>query len=300
MKNILIVGSGALGTLFAGRLAEIGASVTVLGTWRNAIDALNRQGAGLVQPDGSVMRFPVQATKDPAECKNIDLAISLVKAWQTGRAAQQLAQCLPENGVVLTLQNGLGNRETLSASLGARRVLLGVTTIGSTLLEPGLARTGSEGDVFLEAHPCSRDISALLQNAGMKVNIVPDSNSLLWGKLVINAAINPITALLRVPNGILLKRPAARQIMAGLAVETAAVATALGVVLPFVDPIAMVEDVARSTAGNSSSMLQDVLRGTTTEIDAICGAVARAGETHGVPVPLNWTMWQLVSALHAG
>ena len=116
MKNILIVGSGALGTLFAGRLAEIGASVTVLGTWRNAIDALNRQGAGLVQPDGSVMRFPVQATKDPAECKNIDLAISLVKAWQTGRAAQQLAQCLPENGVVLTLQNGLGNRETLSAS----------------------------------------------------------------------------------------------------------------------------------------------------------------------------------------
>jgi 2-dehydropantoate 2-reductase len=223
----------------------------------------------------------------------------LVKAWQTGRAAQQLKECLPESGLIVTLQNGLGNREILCENLGQQRVLLGVTTVGASLLGPGQVQMGGEGSTSLEAHPRSGEVSALLRSAGMQAQIVPDANSLVWGKLVINAAINPLTALLSVPNGVLLERPAARLALAALARETAGVATALGIHLPFVDPVASVEDVARRTAGNRSSMLQDVKRGATTEIDAICGAVVRAGEEHGVSVPFNWTMWQLVSALHA-
>jgi 2-dehydropantoate 2-reductase len=299
MKNILIVGTGALGTLFAARLAASGANVTLLGTWKNAIEAFNREGARLLQPDGSGTQFPVRATDDPLTCEGADLAIVLVKAWQTERAARQLEKCLPEHGLAVTLQNGLGNREILSARLGAGRVALGVTTTGATLLGPGLARIGGEGVISLEAHPRSRELSGLLRGAGFRVEIVRDTNALVWGKLVINTAINPLTALLRIPNGALLERPGARLVMAALARETAAVATAQGVPLPFTDPVSKAEDVARQTAANRSSMLQDVKRGAPTEIDAICGAVVRAGEERGVQAPVNWTMWRLVSALQS-
>lgn len=299
MKNILIVGTGALGTLFAARLAASGANVTLLGTWKNAIEAFNREGARLLQPDGSGAQFPVRATDDPSACGEADLAIVLVKAWQTERAARQLEKCLPEHGLAVTLQNGLGNREILSARLGVGRVALGVTTTGATLLGPGLARMGGEGVISLEAHPRSRELSGLLRRAGFQVDIVRDTKALVWGKLVVNTAINPLTALLRIPNGALLERPGARLVMAALARETAAVATALGVPLPFTDPVSMAEDVARRTSANRSSMLQDVKRGAPTEIDAICGAVVRAGEERGVRAPVNWTMWRLVSALQS-
>jgi 2-dehydropantoate 2-reductase len=120
---------------------------------------------------------------------------------------------------------------------------------------------------------------------------------LLWGKLVINAAINPLTALLRVPNGVLLERPTARALMSTLAREASSVAVAQGIRLPFPNPLQAVETIARRTASNRSSMLQDVERGAPTEIDAICGAIVKAGDQVGVAAPINRTLWQLVSAL---
>ncbi|HEY3311558.1 MAG TPA: 2-dehydropantoate 2-reductase [Anaerolineales bacterium] len=299
MKKILIVGTGALATLFAARLAAAGVGITILGTWEQAIQAFNREGARLSLPDGSTLQVGVRATNDLRVIEKIDLALVLVKSWQTARAASMLAEVLAVDGLALTLQNGLGNRETLAASLGEQRVALGVTTTGATLLGPGQARVGGEGSVSLERHPRSREVSELLQAAGMRVDVVPDANALLWGKLVVNAAINPLTAILRVTNGVLLERPSARRLMASLARETAAVASALQIKLPFNDPVEMAEDVARRTAANRSSMLQDVERAAPTEIDAICGAVVRTGAERGVPAPVNWTMWQLVNALNS-
>jgi 2-dehydropantoate 2-reductase len=135
-----------------------------------------------------------------------------------------------------------------------------------------------------------------LKSAKFNVHIVEDAQSLVWGKLVINAAINPLTALLRVPNGKLLERMPAREMMKALAIETAQVAEAEGVILPFSDPAAAAEEVAHKTAANHSSMLQDVLRGAPTEIDAICGAVVKAGQKHYIDASANWACWKLVKA----
>jgi 2-dehydropantoate 2-reductase len=297
MRDVLVVGTGALGTLFAARLRQAGIGVTVLGTWKNALEALNREGARLVKADGAEVRVAVRATDNPADCKEAALALVLVKSWQTERAARQLSEALAENGLAVTLQNGMGNRETLSRSLGEARVALGVTTYGATLLGPGLARAGGEGVLSLEGHPRAGEVEGLLREAGFRVDIVSDAKTLVWGKLVINAAINPLTALLHVTNGALLERPAARLVMAALAREAAAVAAACGVKLPFSDPVTAAEDVARRTAANRSSMFQDVKRGAPTEIDAICGAVVRVAQERGVPAPVNWTMWHLVSAI---
>lgn len=299
MNNILIVGTGALATLFAALLKGAGNQVTMLGTWKEGIRALNRDGARLVDSHGNEKRFPVRATDDPRECVGAKHAIVLVKAWQTERVARQLRDCLAEDGLALTLQNGLGNRETLARDLGQGRVALGSTTTGATLLGPGLVKAGGEGIVSLERNQALGLLEEALKSAGFNVQTVDNPESLIWGKLVVNAAINPLTALLKVKNGQLLERPFAREVMKTLARETANVANAENIVLPFNDPVAKAEEVAHKTAANTSSMLQDVLRGAPTEIDAICGAVVRAAERHGIGAPVNWTCWKLVRSLTA-
>lgn len=295
--ELLIVGTGALATLFGARLSQTKCHVTMLGTWEQGLDALRTNGARLVDTSGNEHQFMVQATNDPRDCVGIKYALVLVKAWQTERVARQLAECLPRDGVVVTLQNGLGNRETLAQGLGLDRVALGTTTTGATLLGPGLARAGGEGIISMERHRALGPIEEMLRAASFNVHIVEDAQSLIWGKLVINAAINPLTALLRVPNGQLLERPSARRMMSSLAHETAQVASAEKIYLPFEDPIAAAEEVARKTGANHSSMFQDVLRGAPTEIDAICGAVVKAAQKHHILTPANWACWNLVKAL---
>lgn len=294
--DILVVGTGALATLFAARLSAAEHAVTMLGTWENGLQALNENGARLVGATGVEQAYPVDATDNPADCQGARFALVLVKSWQTERAAKQLADCLAEDGLALTLQNGMGNRELLAGSLGSPSVALGVTTTGATLLGPGLVRAGGEGLISVETHLRLGPLEAALTGAGFEVQKAADVDALMWGKLVINAAINPLTAILRVPNGELLQRPAAHNLMRILAQEAAAVAAAQGIHLPFDNAAQAAEDVARKTAGNHSSMFQDVRRGAPTEIDAICGAITTTGEKLGVPTPVNRVCWYLTRA----
>ncbi len=295
--EILIAGTGALATLFAWRLARARHRPTLLGQWQPGLSALREKGARLVDSRGEEQAVPVGVIERPEECAGIRQALVLVKSWQTARAAEELSQCVAPDGLVITLQNGLGNYEILKQALGEERVALGSTTTGATLLGPGLVKPAGEGTISVEAHPRIGPMAAALKSGGFKVEIVQDARALVWTKLIVNSAINPLTALLRVPNGELLRRPAARALMRALAEETARVARAEHVELDIEDAAAMVEDVARRTAENYSSMLQDIRRGAPTEIEAICGAIARTGQQDGVPTPVNEVCWRLVKAL---
>ncbi len=283
--DILIVGTGALASLFAARLSQAGYDITMLGTWNAGLDALRHNGVRLIDSHGNEHKFNVHAIDDPHESVGVKYALVLVKAWQTQRVA-------------VTLQNGLGNRETLMQSLGLNRVALGVTTTGATLLGAGLVKAGGEGPISMERNPALGPLEAALRIANFNVQIVEDAQSLIWGKLVVNAAINPLTALLQVKNGELLERPSAREMLGTLARETAEVAKAEKIKLPFDNPVAAAEEVALKTAANHSSMLQDVLRGAPTEIDAICGAIVKTGEKHAISTPANWACWKLVQAIN--
>jgi len=297
MNKLLIVGTGALACLYAARLTQAGQHVTMLGTWKEGLVALRKDGVRLVDANGNEQSFQVQATEDPRECVGTKYALVLVKAWQTDRAARQLAECLAHDGLAVTLQNGLGNYETLIQHLGLDRVVLGSTTTGATLLGAGLVRAGGEGIISLGQHQALGPIEAVLRSANFNVQIVDDPQSLIWGKLVVNAVINPLTALLRIKNGELLERPSARELMGQLAREAADVAYAENITLPFDDPVAAVELVTQKTAVNQSSMLQDVLRGAPTEIDAICGEIVKRARKHNITVPANEMCWKLIKAL---
>lgn len=228
-----------------------------------------------------------QMGRDPEPA---DLAIVLVKSWQTARVAEHLSSYLKPEGQAISLQNGLGNLELLGS-----RAFPGTTAEGATLLGPGHVRAGGSGPTHAVAPEW---VVQLLQSAGFECYScsMSEAEGLLWGKLSISCGINALTALLRIPNGELLRRPAAGDLMAKAAMECAAVANAKGIRLPFPDPSARVREVAERTATNQSSMLQDILRRSPTECDAINGAVALEGKRLNVPTPVNELLWQLIRA----
>jgi 2-dehydropantoate 2-reductase len=299
--TVALIGSGAMASLLAARLASL-TEVVMVGSWRPQIEAVAQNGLWLEETDGRRHHFPtVRATDQPEQVEPVKLAFILVKSWQTAAAAQRAAQLLQPDGLAITLQNGWGHLEILTAVLGANRVAAGVTSEGANLIEPGVVRHAGRGATYLGYTAVTKErttaVITLLQQAGFDARLEENLNGLIWRKLVVSAAINPLTALLRVVNGELLQRPSAHRLMRSLAEETAAVARAAAIELPPGDPAVWAEEVAAATAPNRSSMLQDVERGGPTEIEAICGAIARQAEAAQTAAPLNQLMRDLVTAL---
>ncbi len=287
--RITICGTGAMACLFGARLAAV-AEVTLLGTWTEGIETIRRRGIRTEEGSSAkVARVNADYLDSPAGVA--DLVLVLAKSWQSARIGARIGSLLDGAGVVLTLQNGLGNLELLGP-----RAYLGVTTRGATLLAPGHVRPAGNGPTHI-AGP--KWVAEILEQAGIEARCcgVGETESLLWGKLAVNCAINPLAAILRVTNGELLERPEALMVLKQSAEECAAVARAGGIALPFANAADWACEVARLTATNRSSMLQDIQRGAPTEIDAINGALVRTGERLGVAVPVNATLWRLIRAI---
>jgi 2-dehydropantoate 2-reductase len=298
--NITIIGIGAMGCLFGVYLSRA-ANVTLLGHWPEQVAALRQDGLRLLGPEGQTSHYWLNVTTSADQAPAADLVLILVKSYQTGAAATAAAQVLAPDGVVVTLQNGLGNVEQLTAVLDPTRVTLGITAQGATLLQPGRLRHAGHGPTHLvqteqTAVPL-RHLAQLLQQAGLETHLVEDANGLVWGKLAVNAAINPLTALLNVPNGFLAQNPTARKFMFAAAREAAAVAQGLGITLPYPDAAQRALQVAQATAANYSSMCQDVQRGRPTEIEAICGSIVRYGRQLGLPTPVNQRLLSLIRSI---
>jgi 2-dehydropantoate 2-reductase len=299
--RILVVGSGAMGTLFAGLLAWGGHNVWLLTRRAESVEVARRFGVR-IWAGGVQRRVDLPVTMDAAEAAPADLVLMAVKSYDTQQASRDALPAMAETTVALTLQNGLGNVEAMSAVMGRSRVMAGVTAHGATLLGPVHVSHAGTGDTTMGEPDGGvtdrlRAVGAAMEQAGIAVQLAESLDSVLWGKVVVNAAINPITALLRLRNGRLLEGEETRRLMQEAALEAASVAAALGVELPYADPVQRVEAVCRLTSGNRSSMLQDIERGARTEVDQISGAIVRQGESIGVPVPVNRVLRDLVSAL---
>ena len=234
--------------------------------------------------------------------KPVDAAVVCVKTPGTPWAAEVAQHVVSRDGVLLTIQNGLGNYETLVAAVGEARVAVGVIYVGARLEDGKLWATGP-GKVELglpsraEPRRALEALAARLAEGGMTVSVVEDAWTSVWRKVAVNAAMNPTTALLGYTNDELLADGAASRVADGLAAEVARVATATGVALTEDEARRAWREIATLTGANRSSMLQDVQARRATEIDAICGAVHREGERRGIAAPLNQAMTVLVGAL---
>ena len=295
--QITILGIGAMGCLFGSKLNGH-ADARLVGTWPEQIEVIQHDGLEVITPGGTRVHFHLNVTSELEREPASDVVLVLVKSYRTDRAARQAAQILKPDGVAITLQNGLGNLEVLGREVGENRAVLGVTAQGATVLGPGRLRHAGDGPTHLASLPGQESrlasISALFKRAGLETTLVDDAASLVWGKLAINAGINPLTALLGIANGELVKDDLLSRIMGGAAQEVAQIAEARGIGLPYANAAVRTAEVSRATAANRSSMLQDVDRGAPTEIDAISGAVVRAGEETDVPTPINEFLWRLM------
>lgn len=233
-----------------------------------------------------------------------DLVLVLVKSRQTAAVAPLAAAAAGAGGRILSLQNGLGHRELLQAAAGdPDRVLGGVTSVGATGLGPARLRAGGLGATWLGPSrgpgPSADDIARRFEAAGLPCAVSPDVDALIWRKLAVSCAINPLTALTGLPNGALLADTRLRALAEAAAREAVAVAAALGIQLR-ADGADLVAEVAERTAANRSSMLQDLDRGAPTEIDAICGAVVARASALGLDAPVNAWLLEAVRRLESG
>ena len=295
--RVTIIGSGALACLFGAHLSSE-SRVCILGSWNEGLDAIKRDGIRM-DSEGTSLTARVHSTMDESTASLADLVLVLVKSWQTKQASQQASRLLASDGMAITLQNGLGNYDVLQERVGAERSAPGVTEQAATLINPGHVYHCGFGPTNLgftaATHKRVSDIRELFERAGLITRLTDELDKLVWSKLTANAGINALTAILRVPNGELLSRPDAAALMIAAAKETAAVAEAKGIRLPF-EPDQYVQSIARETAANHSSMYQDIERGAPTEVEAINGAVVREATALGVEAPVNHMLAQMVRA----
>ena len=287
--KVAVIGPGAMGCLFAARLAKAGAAVTLVDYKSDRAARLQKTGITLESEAEKFVARPVVATRTP---DGMDLIVVLVKAYSTPRVD------LPQTGAVLTLQNGLGNVELLCGRVGSARMLAGATSEGATLLDEGHVRHAGRGLTTLGAWTScpAEPARAVLKKAGFDVEITDAPGQCVWEKVAVNAGINPLTALLGVPNGQLLEIREARQLMRDLVVEATKVAGTEGYRFG-VSLVEFAEDICRQTAGNISSMLQDVRVGRRTEIDAIGGEILQRAQLASLSTPRTRVVWQLVKSL---
>jgi 2-dehydropantoate 2-reductase len=296
--RVVVQGPGSLGSLVAGLLAAAGEDVALLG--RPDSDHLDRVAAeGLVVegPDGSqTTTHPATAT-DPAVVADADLVVVCVKSYDTEAAAEALSGSLAGAGV-LTLQNGLGNAETLAEYVPETAVLAGTTTHGAVLEGPGVVRHAGAGETTVgryagETDGFVREVADTLSAAGLGAAVTDDPQRAVWTKVLVNVGINAATALARVPNGALVEHEAGERLLERAVEEGATVARAEGVDVPD-DAVERAREVAQRTASNHSSMRQDLERGSRTEVEALHGALADRAREHGVDAPVNQTLADLV------
>jgi 2-dehydropantoate 2-reductase len=291
-----IVGAGAIGLTLGAALAPVH-DVVVLARRAEVAALLERDGIALVA-GGATRSVPVRATTDPRTFADREAVIVAVKSHATAGALAPLRGVLPREALVASVQNGIGNAEAARAALPEARVVAGSTTQGAIGLGDGRVRPVNRGTtVFARsdgAAPTSEDLAAAFVAAGLDARVADDVDALLWGKLIVNAAVNPLGALTGRTNGDVVADPELSTLARALAAEAVQVARAEGVEPG--DAWGAVEAAARATATNRNSMLQDLDAGRPTEIDAISGAIVRRARAHGIAVPLTETVLRLVRA----
>jgi 2-dehydropantoate 2-reductase len=295
--NFFIVGAGAMGCLFAARLKKAGYPVFLRDYLPDRASLIDRKGVRVQGIEGEYeVAVPTLATPPPIEP---EVVLICVKSYATATAAQTIKDWLSPQAVIVTLQNGLGNVETLKQIFGQARVLGGVTSEGATTLAPGRIRHAGRGETVIgpASHPKAAEIVTALNQAGFQTRSIEEVDDLIWGKLIINVGINALTAITHLKNGRLPEIQGTRQAMEAAVKEACLVAQAKQIQLPYPDPLARVLEVCRLTAANIASMLQDVLKQKQTEIDYINGAIVREGARLGIPTPVNQTLTALVQAL---
>lgn len=301
--NVCVVGAGSLGSAIGGLLALAGNRVTLITRNQAHVDAVN--AGGLVMHDGERARaVSVRAATGYEGIGHVDLAIVLVKSFDTAAAVEAARPALSEDSVVLTLQNGVGCEAIISDILGPERVVAGRTFIGGRIVEPGVVEYGvagrhtTIGELDGSITGRIRGVADLFRSAGIEVDVSSDIVATMWEKLLVNVATGAWSALTGLPYGELSVDPDVETMAVATVAEAISVAHALGIAITTTDPVVPWRRAWEGLPyGFKASMLQSIEKGSRTEVDVMHGAVCRGGRDAGVPTPINDTLLAAVKGL---
>lgn len=306
--RILVAGAGALGSVFGGFLRRAGDDVTLLGRAAH-VEAIAHHGLRIDGLWGEHVVDGFTVASDPATLRGpFDAILVTVKSYDTAAVGAAVAPLLAADGVLISLQNGLGNVETLESLAGASRTLGARVIFGAAVPEPGRVVVTVFADPTAigalapgsdaRRDDAARAWAARIDAAGVPAVYTDRLAALLWAKVFYSAALNPLGALLGVHYGALPERDGSRALMDAVLDEAFAVARAEGVVLPWPSAAAYRDEfygrLVPATYDHRSSMLQDLERGRRTEIDAITAAIVRRGRAHGIATPVNEAIARLL------
>ena len=299
--RIAIFGTGGVGGYFGGRLAQAGEDVTFIARGEH-LRAIQTDGLKVESLNGDFMVRPAKATDDVGVVRDVDLVIIGVKAWQVPEVARTLKPLLPNNAVVIPLQNGVDAVAQLVAELGKERVIGGLCKIVSFVVAPGHIRHAGFspsvviGELDNQITDRVTDIAATFNRAGIETKIAPDIDVALWLKFLFIASFSGVGAVADAPAGVLRGDPALRAQMIGAMNEIYELARTRGINLPAdaVDRTMASVDALPEEA--TSSMQRDIAAGRASEIESQNGAVVRLAGESGIDVPIHKSIYQTLKS----
>jgi len=300
--KIVIIGAGAMGSLFGALLAESGENVRLYDIWKEHVEVIKEKGLD-IELNGKTRSVSVNATSDKRHIEKTDLAIIFVKSTQTSDAARTASELLDNSGFVLTLQNGMGNADIIGKVVDPGRIIAGTTSHGATILGPGSIRHAGTGPTVIGMwsgiqKAGIQKITDLFNKAGIVTETVDNVQNVIWAKLFVNVGINAITALTGIKNGRIIDLASTKALSCAAVEEAMKVAGALGVKVAD-NTVEHVFQVAEATGANRSSMGQDVDNKRQTEISVINGAIVKEAKRLGIQAPVNRTLTTLIETLQA-
>jgi len=301
--KIAIVGSGAMGCRFGSMLFESGNDVLLVDGWKDHVEAINRDGLKIIRESGTHIQR-IRAAYPHEASGEVDLFIVFTKAMQTDSMVRSCQQLVGNHTRVLTLQNGLGNIETLEKYVSRNRLIAGVTTFGTELLKPGTIQALGSGNIQImqadgKVTKEIQNITDTMNGAGMNVEISPNALISIWNKVAFNCVLNTLCTLMKNTVGAVGSYSQIEQVIADIVDEIVLVAEKENISLNKQEIINMIIHVFDpNMAGNHlPSMLQDMENGRPTEIDYLNGAIVKKAEAYQIPVPTNRLIMHLIKMM---
>jgi 2-dehydropantoate 2-reductase len=287
--NIVVMGAGAIGSLFGALLSKKN-NVTLIGRTLH-VTTMRKNGLKI---EGKTQLNTNISAEDSIDKLHFtpDFLILTVKAYNTEEAMNQAKQIIGKDTIVLSLQNGLGNIEKIQKNVSNSSIIAGITTHGALFNEPGIIKhTGKGSTVLGELNGKSSKklecIVDLFNEAGIETTISHNIVKELWIKAIVNSSINPLTTFFQCKNGYLLENPILKNIVEKICKESTSVANKEGMQLSIEKMYDKTKQVIQDTAENYSSMLQSIRKGKKTEIDSINGRIAEIGRKYGMEPLMN-------------
>lgn len=291
-----IVGAGAMGTIFYYIFRGVDIDTVLLARNSEAVSKI-KQGLNVIVDD-KTETVSADIDKNPNILKGCSIIFLFVKSYSTEEAMKGIKDFIDSDSIIVTLQNGIGNREVIAKFILEERIVYGSTSIGATKIDANTVRLGGMGNNIIggASREALKSVEDVLKKANLDVQVTDDPDTAIWKKAIINAGINPLGALLSISNGLIVGNEYSTRLQEEIVREAVNVASSMGVILDSDEMVNLTRSVSEKTSKNLCSMLQDINAKRKTEIDSINGIIIEYGREQSINTPYNEAVYFLIKA----